>query len=74
MRQNINPTELDFSEWIASLNEPMKSAFQEKGLENCRGVLNFRRFILEGKDNGMEDFMKENLSPEDYDYWINSKS
>jgi hypothetical protein len=62
-------TEEDFNLWIDSLPEPMKSAFKSKGLNQCRGVLNFQRFILELQDNGLEEYLKNELKEEDYSYW-----
>ena len=38
-------------------------------LEESKGVLNFRRFYLEMRDQGMEEYMKANLSQEDYLFW-----
>jgi len=62
-------TEEDFSLWIESLQDPMKKHFKEKGLEGCRGVLNFQRFILETEDKGLEEYLKNELTEEDYNYW-----
>lgn len=62
-------TEEDFNLWIDSLPEPMKSDFKNKGLNQCRGVLNFQRFILELQDNGLEEYLKNELKEEDYNYW-----
>jgi len=62
-------TETDFSLWIESLGEPMKTVFKKKGLEGCRGVLNFQRFILETEDKGLEEYLKNELTEEDYNYW-----
>ena len=69
----FNPTQIDFKLWIESLKEPMKSDFKKQGLENCKGVLNFKRFILEMNDFGMDEYMKEKLSKEDYEFWMQSK-
>lgn len=63
-----------FNDWIESLSDPMKKDFKAKGLDNCKGVLNFRRFILELKDIGLDDFLKDNLSGEDFTYWIELNS
>lgn len=62
-------TKEDFHSWIDSLEEPMKTAFAKKGLEDCRGVLNFQRFILELNDYGLWEFLKQALTEEDYNYW-----
>jgi myosin-crossreactive antigen len=63
-------TENDFKQWIESLQEPMKGAFSKKGLKECRGVLNFQRFFLELQDKGMDEYLKGELSKEDYSYYL----
>ena len=63
-------TEEDFTLWIDSLQEPMRGAFNKKGLNECRGVLNFQRFILELQDIGLEEYLKRELSKEDYSYYL----
>ncbi len=63
-------TETDFKQWIKSLQEPMKEAFSKKGLRECRGVLNFQRFILELQDKGLDEYLKRELSKEDYSYYL----
>ena len=62
-------TEKDFKLWIESLEEPMRGVFNKKGLEDCRGVLNFQRFILELQDNGLDEYLKNNLTEEDFNFY-----
>ena len=66
-------TDKDFNLWIESLEEPMRSSFKNKGLDNCRGVLNFQRFILELQDKGLDEYLKNNLTDEDFSYYIANK-
>lgn len=61
--------QVDFDLWIDSLQEPMRSHFKSEGLEKCRRVLNFRRFILERGDNGLEEYLCTALTDEDLRYW-----
>ena len=49
----------DFEDWINSLEEPIKSNFKAEGIEKCKGVLNFQRFVLELRDFGLEEFIKK---------------
>ena len=63
-------TEEDFNQGIESLQEPMNGAFRNMGLEDCRGVLNFQRFILELSDMGLDKYLERELSPEDYSYYL----
>ena len=62
-------TEKDFKLWIESLEEPMRGVFNKKGLEDCRGVLNFQRFILELQDKGLDEYLKNNLTEEDFNFY-----
>jgi len=66
-------TEEDFKLWIESLEEPMKGVFNSKGLEKNRGVINFQRFILELQDKGLDEYLRNNLTDEDFNYWIATK-
>ncbi len=66
-------TEEEFKLWIESLEEPMRGAFNKKGLQDCKGVLNFQRFILELRDKGLEEYLKANLTEEELSYWIANK-
>ena len=65
----FNPSHEDFNNWISSLKEPMKSHFIKDGFKKSKGVLNFRRYYLESKDYGMKEFMKNNLSEEEFKFW-----
>lgn len=67
-------TKQDFYLWINSLHDPIKSHFMAKGLEGCREVLNFQRFMLEMQDKGLNEYMKERLTEEDFSYWMANKN
>jgi hypothetical protein len=66
----ITMTVQDFENWLSSLTEPMQSDFRKKGFKDCQGILNFQRFCLEMQDYGMDAFMKEHLSPDDFNLWF----
>lgn len=70
-KHSVMPDEFD--SWISSINEPMKSIFKERGLESCRKILNFQRYVLESRDFGLNEFLKANLSNEVYEYFENKK-
>jgi hypothetical protein len=67
------PTKQNFDLWIKSLAEPIKSDFKKKGFEGCQGILNYKRFILELADIGLENYLREHLSSEDFDFWKSHK-
>jgi hypothetical protein len=62
-------TKHDFDLWIDSLSDPIRSHFKAKGLDGCRDVLNFQRFILETQDRELSEYLKERLTEEDFNYW-----
>lgn len=43
------------------------------GINNCRGHLNFIRFVLELHDISMDEYMEKTLSKNDYDFWKSEK-
>ena len=65
-------TEDNYKLWIESLKEPMKSHFKTKGLQKCKGVLNFQRFLLELKDKNLDEYIRQRLTNEELNYWRNS--
>nr|WP_297914261.1 hypothetical protein [uncultured Allomuricauda sp.] len=62
----LEPTEEDFKEWLEGLPEKIREDMEIKGFELCKGVLSFTRHVLEKTDIGMDEWMKWNLSEEDY--------
>ncbi|WP_332369847.1 hypothetical protein [Spirosoma telluris] len=41
---------------------------QKQGIDEAKRGYPFRRYVLERNDLGMDEFLKKNLSPEDYAY------
>lgn len=68
----VELTEDVFKQWIEALDEPMKSGFLRQGFEQAKNALPFRRFALELNDYGMRDYMRENLTKEDFQYYKNT--
>lgn len=66
---NFPILQTDFDLWIDALENPMKTHFKEKGLNECTGVLSLQRFVLEKYGFSMDEFMKENLSQGAYSLW-----
>ena len=60
-----------FEEYLAGLpHERMRRIEQERGLDEARRSWPFRRYVLERHDIGMEEFMRINLSEEDYAFYV----
>lgn len=64
-----NPSRYEYEMWLESLEEPMKTDDNRLGRKYCQAKLNFKRFVLELRDIGMDTFMKEKLSGTDYAFW-----
>ena len=69
-RPPVKPKLKDWEEWIDGLQEPMKGDFKKKGFEAAKTVLSFSRYYQEKNDYGMRDFMRDNLSKEDFEYYM----
>ncbi len=68
LSDNDNIPEPYFVEWLNGLQEPIRRDMEKRGFEACKSVLSFTRYVNERRDIGMDDFLKENLSEEDYKY------
>jgi hypothetical protein len=56
----------EFKFWLESLPEPMRTHFKNESIENCKGVLNLQRFVLELRDLSLEEFLKDRLTEEEF--------
>lgn len=63
-------TEDNFRTWLQTLIPAIRFHFEEQGFEKHKNSLPFMRFILELNDLGMDAFLKDELSNEDYSAWI----
>lgn len=57
-----------FDEWLDGLPEAIRSVEQQRGVDEAKRSYPFRRYVLERNDLGMDEFLKKNLSAEDYAY------
>ena len=67
-----DPTEEDFEEWLNILPDNLSQAFRKDGYEKCKGVLALRRHTAERNDVGMSEYMRQALSIEDFNRWMES--
>ena len=59
-----------YLEWLEGLPVNIRTAMEKKGFDNCKTMLPFTRYINErGNDIGMDAWMKEHISEEDYKYY-----
>jgi len=71
-KANEFKTEQNFKTWLESLGTgSLRLHFEQAGFESGKNALPFMRFILELNDYGLDDHMKNNLSIDDYEQWIN---
>lgn len=63
---------LYYSEWLEGLPENIRVDMETKGFEPCKTMLPFTRYVNEREDIGMDEWMKEHLSTEDYEFYKSS--
>lgn len=68
--QNKDSLKLYYEEWLQGLPSNIAEDMKKKGFEVCRTMFPFTRYVNERADIGMRDWMKEHLSEEDYNYYI----
>lgn len=62
---------LYFKEYLEGLpNDQIREGERTRGLDEAKRSWPFRRYVLERNDFGMEEFMRMNLSSDDYAFWI----
>lgn len=67
--RNCEPTEIDFEEWLEGLSDNIRKDMKAQGFEKCKGVLSFTRYVMEKKDMGLDEYVKNNLGS-DYDEYL----
>ena len=56
-----------FEEYLEGLpHDGLRRAEKEAGLDKAKNSYSFRRYVLERHDIGMDEFMRQNLSADDY--------
>lgn len=70
----IEPTESDYLNWLEGLREPIKSAMKEKGYQACMSTLSLKRHAMELADHGLDEYLKQHLSEDDYTWWRSQNS
>ena len=64
-----DPTLEDFDDWLSGLPDNIRLDMQKQGFDVCKTHLPFTRHVMERRDVGIDDWMKEHLSQEDYALW-----
>lgn len=60
-----------FDEYLDGLpNQSFREAERARGLDEAKRSWPFRRYVLERNDFGLEEFMRTNLSSDDYAFWV----
>ena len=69
--KNEDSLKLYYEEWLQGLPANIAADMREKGLEQCRSMLSFTRYVNERTDIGLDEWMQDHLSEEDYNYYKN---
>ncbi len=68
----FEPTIQDWEDWLGGLPERAAVIFRKYGFEKGILAFPFRRFYMELKDLGLEEYMKKHLSIEELAIWKNT--
>ena len=75
-QQKLKYVSEDLTKWVvksrSKLTDNMKKDMQRKGFEACKSILPFTRYVNERCDIGMDDWMKNHLSDDDFKAWIDA--
>ena len=72
LAQKSEPTVEYFLEWLQGLPENIRKDMSEMGFDRCKTMLPFTRYVNERNDVGMDQFLKENLTLQDYEAYKES--
>ena len=62
----LKPTETDFKEWLIALPKYVRNNMKIIGFALCKDAISFQRYVLEKNDIGMDHWMQQNLTEDDY--------
>ena len=62
----VEPTQEEYEQWLEGLPERARKTFEEMGFEQNKLSFPLKRFANEMRDNGMDEYIKSLLKPEDY--------
>ena len=58
-----------YAEWLEGLPDNIRKSMEQRGFEGCKTSFPFTRYVNERNDIGMDEWMREHLSPEDYQWY-----
>lgn len=67
--RNKDSLKFYYEEWLQGLPPNIATDMKKKGFEGCKMALPFTRYVNERTDIGMDEWMKEHLSDDDYSYY-----
>lgn len=72
--READPDEDDYTDWLLGLPADIAENMKRKGYAYCRTTLPLRRHAAERRDIGIDEYMKRNLSADDFRKWQDLKS
>ncbi|PRX99265.1 hypothetical protein CLV24_1621 [Pontibacter ummariensis] len=70
----VEPEPRHFNDWVNSMKEPLRTMFRRLGYNQCKSLPGLCHFIMERKDEGLQEYMMRHLSPQDYRFWKEHRS
>lgn len=71
--EELDPDERDYDQWLESLPERKRVKMVERGFEECKKKPSFRRYVMERNDIGLEEWLRRNLSEDDYEHYCSAR-
>lgn len=68
------PTTQLYAAWLQSLSQQERQGVQKLEFEEGKQLISFQCYFLEQQGYSITSFLKEHLSPEDYDYYLRLSS
>ncbi len=67
--ESAYPLDFNYEEWLASFPPTVASELRKKGVDYCKIIYPLIKQMNESKDMQIDEWMKEHLSEEDYNYY-----
>ena len=58
-----------YAEWLEGLPDNIRKSMEKRGFDGCKTAFPYTRYVNERNDAGMDEWMREHLTPEDYRWY-----
>ena len=68
LADGYQPNETDFKEWLEALPDNIRLDMEKRGLEGCKTILPFTRYVNEKNNIGIDQFINNLMGEEYFEY------